>query len=273
MKQGRSSSGICAIRSARFRCAIALATPEGTVWLAEGSVQGRPSAGTRAHVEALLPRLVGDLDVESLAALVSVHGACTATGCEGPTVASTGTGGHTYSSVRGDIAATANTGGIKLDGVEGALVAWISDAICERDRAEPGRSPGQILARSKQRDVMAVFDALIANVDRNLGNRLTSPLDGKLHLIDHSRSFRLDRKPSKEFLDSPSSLPRALHDRLATLDRKALSERLGGLVTKQQVKALLARRDAIVAKVEKDRRLLGDAMVFHESAPPIEEAR
>ncbi len=160
-----------------------------------------------------------------------------------------------------------------LDGVEGALVAWVSDAICERDRATPGLSPGEILSRSRQRDVMAVFDALIANVDRNLGNRLTSPLDGKLHLIDHSRSFRLDRKPSKEFLDSPSSLPRALHDRLATLDRKALSERFGGLVTKQQVKALLARRDAIVAKVEKDRRLLGDAMVFHESAPPIEEAR
>ncbi len=159
-----------------------------------------------------------------------------------------------------------------LDGVEGALVAWVSDAICERDRAGPGLSPEEILSRSRQRDVMEVFDALIANVDRNLGNRLTSPLDGKLHLIDHSRSFRLDRKPSKAFLDSPSSLPRALLDRLEALDRDSLLARLDGLVTRQQVKALLARRDAIVSKVESDRRLLGDAMVFHEMAPRVEEA-
>ena len=44
---------------------------------AEGSVPVRAPAGTRAHVEALLPRLVGDLDVESLA---EAHGVRVAVG-------------------------------------------------------------------------------------------------------------------------------------------------------------------------------------------------
>jgi hypothetical protein len=158
----------------------------------------------------------------------------------------------------------------RLDGVEGALVEWVRDAVDERQRMERDLRPADPLLLSRQRDVMRIFDALIANADRNLGNQLTTPLDFKLHLIDHSRSFRLERTVHEAFRREPSSLPRALLERLERLDAKSLESALAGLATRAQVKALLGRRDVIVRKVETDRRKHGDAMVFHDAAPPLE---
>ena len=158
----------------------------------------------------------------------------------------------------------------RLDGVEGVLVEWVRDAVDERQRMERDLRPADPLLLSRQRDVMTIFDALIANADRNLGNQLTTPLDFKLHLIDHSRSFRLEHTVHDAYRREPSSLPRALLERLERLDLKSLESALAGLATRAQVKALLGRRDVIVRKVEADRRKYGDAMVFHDAAPPLE---
>jgi hypothetical protein len=157
-----------------------------------------------------------------------------------------------------------------LEGVEGALVEWVVDAVNERQRIDGDLKPADPLLLTRQRDVMKVLDALIANADRNLGNQLTTPLDFKLHLIDHSRSFRLEHTVPEAYRREPSSLPRALLDRLEGLEQNSLEAALAGLATRAQVKALLYRRDVIVRKVEADRRQYGDAIVFHDSAPPLE---
>lgn len=156
-----------------------------------------------------------------------------------------------------------------IEGQRGALVAWIPDALTESEVRKQGLSPKDPRVLGHQEDVMRTFDALIGNVDRNLGNQLITTGDWKLHLIDHSRSFVLDRELDEEFRKRPSSLPRSLLERLEALDEPTLRARLDGLVGRAQIRAMLARRDAILAKVEEDRRRYGDALVFHELAPPL----
>ena len=42
---------------------------------------------------------------------------------------------------------------------------------------------------------------------------------------------------------------------------------LRDLLSKAQIRALLARRDRILNKIERDRERYGDAVVFHQATP------
>lgn len=150
----------------------------------------------------------------------------------------------------------------KIDGREGAVIDWVSDAIDESERREQDLKPPDPASLLYQKDVMRIFDVLISNSDRNLTNQLITTSDWKLHLIDHSRSFRLRKKVSSAFDDIPVSLPESLYQRLKQLDGPTLRELFDGLLSRAQVKALLSRRDQIIEKIDKDREKFGDSMVF-----------
>lgn len=163
----------------------------------------------------------------------------------------------------------------EIDGKEGALIDWVGGAINEMERRSQEIVPPEPDTLVRQRDVMKVFDLLILNSDRNLSNQLITLDDWKLHLIDHSRSFRLEKKLPDGSEEEPISLPRWLYERLRGLEEQELRDLFRGLLGKARVRALLARRDRIVAMVERDRGLYGDAIVFHDSgdgAPPVESA-
>ena len=115
-----------------------------------------------------------------------------------------------------------------------------------------------------QRDVMRIFDLLILNDDRNLSNQLITTVDGMLHLIDHSRSFRLDKKLPDKVEGIPYPMPRWLYDNLQRMEFDKLKELLGGLMSKSRIKAILARRELILEKTELDRQEFGDNVIFHE---------
>ena len=114
---------------------------------------------------------------------------------------------------------------------------------------------------------MRVFDELIANTDRNLGNMLIDR-EWKLWLIDHSRAFRL-----QETLRSPLHVrrcDRALLMQMKALTREAVDEELGDYLTSAERKALLARRDVLVT-VGRVTRADDDALLrtMRAIVPPI----
>lgn len=150
-----------------------------------------------------------------------------------------------------------------IDGKTGALVDWIENAVDEQTRRDRNLEPPDPERFERQIDLMNLFDALIHNNDRNLGNRLTTPHDWRLHLIDHTRAFRTGDALASTFVDKPARLPRAVYDRMIALEEKRLSETMRGLLTKTHVRAILERRDRIVKKIDKDRERLGDAAVFY----------
>jgi hypothetical protein len=145
---------------------------------------------------------------------------------------------------------------------EGSVVHWISGAVSELERRNQNLEPPDPEALARQKHIMRVFDALIFNEDRNLGNMLITTDDWKLHLIDHSRSFRLGKLLPEKFATRPISLTRELYDGLRAMEKNALYELLDDVVHKSRIRAMMARRDRLIKKVDEDVRIQGEAAIF-----------
>ena len=88
-----------------------------------------------------------------------------------------------------------------------------------------------------------------------MGNLLIGT-DWRVWAIDHTRAFRTYDK-----LKTPANVTRCdrqVLDHLKALDKETLSKQLSDFLTDYQIRGLLARRDAIVALLEKN----GPAAVF-----------
>jgi hypothetical protein len=141
-------------------------------------------------------------------------------------------------------------------GRPGSFTWWVDDVLMdERERYHKKHASPDPAGWSQQMSLVRVFDQLIANVDRNLGNLLIDR-QWRIWLIDHSRSFRL-----ADTLRSPKNLTRvdrAFLERLRTVDKAALSRAVGEYLTSIEVDAVLARRDLIVAHFDR----MGSSAVF-----------
>jgi hypothetical protein len=108
----------------------------------------------------------------------------------------------------------------ELAGEIGSVQLWIEDATTAYQYGLDADGPAAADRWPDEFDTMAVFDALIDNFDRHLGNVLVDS-QGRVWFIDHTRSFRL-------YTDAPlEKVPRcspALFPALSRLARKDLDE-------------------------------------------------
>jgi hypothetical protein len=130
----------------------------------------------------------------------------------------------------------------------GSLQIWVENAITENIRQKEERIPPSYLYYGRQSQVMKVFDNLIHNDDRNLGNILFDQ-NWKLWMIDHTRTFRLDKELSEP--EEIRSCEEDLWEKIQTLDEAALRERLGDFLRGTEIDALLARKDLLVEHIQK----------------------
>jgi hypothetical protein len=131
-----------------------------------------------------------------------------------------------------------------LHGTRGSLQWWVDSFMSEAERVQKHIDVPDTEAWNRQMYNVRLFDNLIYNVDRNLFNLLITK-DYEIRLIDHSRAFRVVSTPR-----APKDLTRfskSLLDRLQRLNRDDLTARIGKHLTQYQIRALLQRRDAIVA--------------------------
>jgi hypothetical protein len=103
--------------------------------------------------------------------------------------------------------------------------------------------------------LIRLFDELIYNVDRNLGNLLITR-SWRVWAIDHTRAFRMARTLRKP--QNITRCDRQVLERLKALDRASLDRELGKVLDRGRISALLARRDAIVRRLES----LGPGVIF-----------
>jgi len=140
---------------------------------------------------------------------------------------------------------------------------WIDDVLMdEMDKVKRKVQAPDTGYYSRQRVMMYVFDELISNTDRNQGNIIYTK-DWRLWLIDHTRAFRKNTA-----LKTPARLTRCdrqVFERLKALDRDTLKREVGKELDDAQIKSLLARRDAIVTKLES----LGPSALFERSVPVL----
>ena len=143
----------------------------------------------------------------------------------------------------------------------GAFTWWIDDVMMdEGERQKKKLQPPDALCWSEQLWSLRVFDQLIDNVDRNLGNSVISK-GWRLWGIDHTRAFRYSREPRHPAL--LMRIDRTLMQRLKALDFPTLKREVGTYLNDADIRNLLSRRDGIVAHFEK----LGESSVYDRRDP------
>jgi hypothetical protein len=125
-----------------------------------------------------------------------------------------------------------------------AVTWWVDDTLMtELDRKKKKMDPPDQHYWNQQMYVCRVFDQLIYNTDRNMGN-LVITKDWKIWMIDHTRAFRVmkDLKSTKDLVQCD----RKLLGKLRELNKEVLTKELGRYLTRLEIEGVLARRDKIV---------------------------
>src|SRR6202162_26097 len=133
----------------------------------------------------------------------------------------------------------------KWEGKTGSLSWWLPVKMDDAERFEKKIEPPDADKWNKQMFRIRVFDQLVYDTDPNLTNVLIGE-DWKLWRIDFTRAFRI----SKELRD-PRGLVRCdrhLCEKLKTLNANEVAAKTTHYLTKTEVKAVMARRDKIVAQ-------------------------
>ena len=133
---------------------------------------------------------------------------------------------------------------------------WVKGRLLSSVEHQVPRRPAEW---SRQVRRQRVFDALIANIDRNAGNIIVDD-EWNLILIDHSRAFAVDKMP---FENQITRIDRELFEALEALDAQAVRERVRPwLFDDGAARALLERRDKIVARLRRLIEERGEAAVL-----------
>jgi hypothetical protein len=152
----------------------------------------------------------------------------------------------------------------RVKGKRGSLQLWIESAMSEKKRLQEGKAVADMALWRRQNETLLLFDNLIANDDRNLGNILHDPA-GKVWFIDHTRAFRT----RKEILEANriQRCDRVIWEKLLELTRKDLDEKLDEFLTRWQITSILERRDLLVVHLQKRIDRWGEDRVLVDAAP------
>jgi hypothetical protein len=146
-------------------------------------------------------------------------------------------------------------------GVPASLSWWVSDAMMERDRVQKKITPPDIARWNDEMHAGRIFHELIGDTDFNMTNTLITK-DWRVWLIDFSRAFR--RFTSLQYPKEVTKVDRKLLANLRRLTRESLQARLGTWLTRPEINAVLARRDALVTILDKEIAARGEAAVLYD---------
>jgi len=138
----------------------------------------------------------------------------------------------------------------KVGGSSASVTWWVDDVMMtEKERFQKKIEPANPDLWNKQMHVVRVFDELIQNTDRNLGN-LVITKNWDLWMIDHTRGFRIAKT-----IRQPKNLVRCdkyLLEKMKGLNKPDLQKTMKGYLNGMQIDGILARRDLIVQFFEKE---------------------
>jgi hypothetical protein len=145
------------------------------------------------------------------------------------------------------------------DGKRGSLQVWVNNCMEEGERIKKKVQPPSPITWNQQMYKVRLFDNLIYNIDRNLGNLLITP-DWRLYMIDHSRSFK-----NVAVVKSPKDLvsfSRSLMESLSKLDKDNVTAACSKYLSGAEIQNLLKRRDLLVEVYTHHRAEKGEAGVY-----------
>jgi hypothetical protein len=162
---------------------------------------------------------------------------------------------------------------VKFQGSKGSCSLWIDSMMSLRTKYQDKiKTPShKIFPWNRALYLQRAFDNLIANEDRHQNQYLIME-DWRMILIDHSRSFRTDKKFTKKLIydekykEGPrlmKELPRAFVEKLKALNADVIREAVGEYLTDKEIEAVLLRRDLIIKWLDKRIKELGEDKVLY----------
>ena len=135
----------------------------------------------------------------------------------------------------------------RVEGRDGSLQLWLEGTMSEKKRLERGLRPPDALSFGRQLWRMQIFDSLVSNIDRNLGNILVDE-DWKIWYIDHTRAFARHRSPREP--EPGMGLDPLFWSRLRTVDDDTIRAAIAPHVDSFAVDSVVQRRRHIVELFE-----------------------
>ena len=145
-------------------------------------------------------------------------------------------------------------------GDAGSLSWWLPVKMDEVKRYKQNITPPNLDAWNNQMYKIRVFDQLVYDSDANLTNVLIGE-NWQIWRVDFSRAFRLFGN-----LRNPDDLVRCdrhLLEKLKALNASEVQEKTKHYLTKNEVKAVMQRRDKIVAQFQKVIAQKGEGAVLY----------
>jgi hypothetical protein len=149
----------------------------------------------------------------------------------------------------------------KHGGKSSSFCWWVDDVLMdEMERTKKKLEPPDPEMWNKQMWIVRVFDQLIFNTDRNLGNLIIDK-NWKIWMIDHTRAFRThsELKEAKNL----DKCEKNLLAKLKELNEPALKKEVGQWLTNAEISGLLKRRDKIVKFFEEK----GPSAIYELNGP------
>jgi len=137
----------------------------------------------------------------------------------------------------------------KWQGNPGSISWWLPVKMDEEERRRKNLKAPDLDAWNNQMYRVRVFDQLVDDTDANLTNVLIGE-DWKIWRVDFTRAFR-SQKGLKDPQANLVRCDRQLLEKLKTLDAKEVAEKTKHYLDKDDVKAVMARRDKIVEHFQK----------------------
>jgi hypothetical protein len=142
----------------------------------------------------------------------------------------------------------------------GAFTWWADNVMMEEvaRRKQDLKAPDPE-AWDRELENSKVWDELVINIDRNLGNLLITK-DWQLVLIDHTRCFTA--YPNIRNTDNLNRVSRKMLAKMKELNKQNVTAAVGDMLTAAEIDALLQRRDKIVVFFEKRAAEKGEDAVY-----------
>jgi hypothetical protein len=162
----------------------------------------------------------------------------------------------------------------EFQGERGSCQIWVDawndlETVMKKHLNPPGI---KALYFARELCLQRAFDNLISNEDRHQRNYLIMD-DWRMILIDHSRSFRTSKKFTtkliydEKYKEGPTfimeTLPRALVDAIRVLTAETIRSVVGEYLTDEEIAATMARRDLMIAWIDKRIAALGEDRVLY----------
>jgi hypothetical protein len=146
------------------------------------------------------------------------------------------------------------------NGQLGSISWFVPTLMDESDRLKKKIQPPSAADWNNQMYRMRVFSALVRDTDRNLTNVLVTH-DWKVMMIDFSRAFRLHAE--LQHLKDLARIDRRLLSNLESLSRDDVKNATKDFLNKDEVDAVMVRRDLLVSHFKKLIADLGETKVLY----------